>query len=231
MDISIFKAVGPIMIGPSSSHTAGAAKLARIARGIVSAPFHHVQFGLHGSFAKTYHGHGTDRALVAGVLGLYEDDDRLSNSFALAEQAELHWEFVEVDLDGMHENSVRMRFTLNDGTLQEVIGSSIGGGQIVIRSINGFDTEYSAQSSALIIRQNDRPGVISEVSGVLAQEGINIGVMRVSRSARGETAFCIIETDDWIAPALEQRLATLPNILSVRAINLSKREDEPCTPI
>lgn len=219
------------MIGPSSSHTAGAARLARVARMIVAAPFSHVCFALHGSFAKTFRGHGTDRALVAGVLGLREDDERLADSFALARQAGLSWEFTEADLGGMHENSVRMTFTLADGSRQEVTGSSIGGGQIVIRSIDGFETEYSAQSSALIIRQYDRPGVISEVSGVLAGHGINIAVMRVSRSARGETAFCVIETDDWIPGEIEATLRTLPNLISVRAINLIDREESVCTKI
>ena len=219
------------MIGPSSSHTAGAARLARIARLIVAAPFSHVCFALHGSFAKTYRGHGTDRALVAGALGLREDDERLADSFALARQAGLSWEFAEADLGGMHENSVRMTFTLTDGSRQEITGSSIGGGQIVIRSINGFETEYSAQSSALIIRQYDRPGVVSEVSGVLAGHGINIAVMRVSRSARGETAFCIIETDDWIPWEVEATLRELPKIISVRAINLIDREESTCTVI
>lgn len=219
------------MIGPSSSHTAGAARLARIARLIVAAPFSHVCFALHGSFAKTYRGHGTDRALVAGALGLREDDERLADSFALARRVGLSWEFTEADLGGMHENSVRMTFTLTDGSRQEITGSSIGGGQIVIRSINGFETEYSAQSSALIIRQYDRPGVVSEVSGVLAGHGINIAVMRVSRSARGETAFCIIETDDWIPREVEATLRELPNIISVRAINLIDREESTCTAI
>ena len=219
------------MIGPSSSHTAGAARLARIARLIVAAPFSHVCFALHGSFAKTYRGHGTDRALVAGALGLREDDERLADSFALARRAGLSWEFTEADLGGMHENSVRMTFTLTDGSRQEITGSSIGGGQIVIRSINGFETEYSAQSSALIIRQYNRPGVVSEVSGVLAGHGINIAVMRVSRSARGETAFCIIETDDWIPREVEATLRELPNIISVRAINLIDREESTCTAI
>ena len=219
------------MIGPSSSHTAGAARLARIARLIVAAPFSHGCFALHGSFAKTYRGHGTDRALVAGALGLREDDERLADSFALARRAGLSWEFTEADLGGMHENSVRMTFTLTDGSRQEITGSSIGGGQIVIRSINGFETEYSAQSSALIIRQYDRPGVVSEVSGVLAGHGINIAVMRVSRSARGETAFCIIETDDWIPREVEATLRELPNIISVRAINLIDREESTCTAI
>ena len=230
MELSLFDVLGPVMIGPSSSHTAGAARLADVARQI-AGEFVHVSFGLHGSFARTYRGHGTDRALVAGALGLREDDERLADSFALARRAGLSWEFTEADLGGMHENSVRMTFTLTDGSRQEITGSSIGGGQIVIRSINGFETEYSAQSSALIIRQYDRPGVVSEVSGVLAGHGINIAVMRVSRSARGETAFCIIETDDWIPREVEATLRELPNIISVRAINLIDREESTCTAI
>ena len=229
--MNVFDIIGPVMIGPSSSHTAGAARLGRIARALLGQRPVRADILLHGSFAKTYRGHGTDRALVAGALGLREDDERLADSFALARRAGLSWEFTQADLGGMHENSVRMTFTLTDGSRQEITGSAIGGGLIVIRSINGFETEYSAQSSALIIRQYDRPGVVSEVSGVLAGHGINIAVMRVSRSARGETAFCIIETDDWIPREVEATLRELPNIISVRAINLIDREESTCTAI
>ena len=229
--MDLFDIIGPVMVGPSSSHTAGAARIGQVTLSLLGEPVAGAKIGFHGSFAKTYRGHGTDRALVAGALGLREDDERLADSFALARQAGLSWEFAEADLGGMHENSVRMTFTLTDGSRQEITGSSIGGGQIVIRSINGFETEYSAQSSALIIRQYDRPGVVSEVSGVLAGHGINIAVMRVSRSARGETAFCIIETDDWIPREVEATLRELPKIISVRAINLIDREESTCTVI
>ena len=224
MDISVFQAVGPVMIGPSSSHTAGAARLARIARIIVARPFDHVTFGMHGSFAQTYRGHGTDRALVAGALGFSEDDERISNSFALGKQAGLTWEFYPIELQNVHENSVKMTFFMKDGSRQEIIGSSIGGGQIVIYSINGFSTDISAQSSTLVISQNDRRGVISDVSRVLAEVGINIGTMKVSRNARGETAFCIIETDGSIDDAVVERLKEVNNVLSGRAINLSEGE-------
>lgn len=224
MDISVFKAVGPIMIGPSSSHTAGAARLARIARLIVAEPFDYVSFGLHGSFAQTYKGHGTDRALVAGALGLAEDDERIADAFALAEQAGLGWDFYPVELQNVHENSVRMTFSMRGGGKQEIIGSSIGGGQIIICAINGFLTDISAQSSTLVISQNDRRGVISDVSRVLAEVGMNIGTMKVSRVARGETAFCIIETDGPIDDAVVARLRGVNNVLSVRAINLGEGE-------
>lgn len=224
MDISVFKAVGPIMIGPSSSHTAGAARLARIARTIVAAPFSHVSFGLHGSFSKTYKGHGTDRALVAGALGFFEDDERIANAFELGKKAGLTWDFYPIELNNVHENSVKMTFSMKDGSTQEIIGSSIGGGQIVICSINGFTTEISAQLSTLVISQNDRRGVISDVSRVLSESGINIGTMKVSRNAKGETAFCIIETDSWIDDDDVDRIKCVKNVLSVRAINLSERE-------
>lgn len=224
MDISVFKAVGPIMVGPSSSHTAGAARLARIARTIVAAPFSHVSFGLHGSFAQTYKGHGTDRALVAGALGFFEDDERIANAFEQGKKAGITWGFYPIELENVHENSVKITFLMKDGSRQEIVGSSIGGGQIIICSINGFTTEISAQSSTLVISQNDRKGVISEVSHVLSESGINIGTMKVSRNAKGETAFCIIETDDWIADDIVESIKHVNNILSVRAINLSERE-------
>ena len=224
MDISIFKAVGPIMVGPSSSHTAGAARLARIARTIVAAPFNHVSFGLHGSFAQTHRGHGTDRALVAGALGFYEDDERIVDAFAYGEAAGLGWDFYTTKLHNAHENSVKMTFSMCDGGKQEIVGSSIGGGQIVIHEINGFATDITAQSSTLVISQNDRRGVISEVSRVLADSGINIGTMKVSRNARGETAFCIIETDGSIHDDVVARIKQVNHVLSVRAINLTERE-------
>ncbi|MFV0496699.1 MAG: L-serine ammonia-lyase, iron-sulfur-dependent subunit beta [Candidatus Fimivivens sp.] len=224
MDISIFEAVGPVMIGPSSSHTAGAARLARIARTIVAGPFNHVSFGMHGSFAQTYRGHGTDRALVAGALGFHEDDERIANAFALGEQAGLTWDFSPMELLDVHENSVKMTFFMKDGSRQEIIGSSIGGGQIIIRAINGFLTDISVQSSTLVISQNDRRGVISDISRVLAQVGMNIATMKVSRHARGETAFCIIETDAPIDDGVVARLKQLNNVRSVQAINLSEGE-------
>lgn len=182
MDISIFDVVGPIMIGPSSSHTAGAAKLSRVARLIVKEPFTHISFGLHGSFAKTYKGHGTDKALVAGALGLSEDSEALADSFKLAKNQGLEFDFYEIELEGVHENTVKMTLTMLDGSQNVVVGSSIGGGQIEIIEINGFVTNMSLQLPTIVINQYDKKGVISEVSGILAEHSLNIATMKLSRT-------------------------------------------------
>ena len=224
MELSIFDVVGPVMIGPSSSHTAGAARLARAARMIVDEPFTHVRFGLYGSFEKTYRGHGTDRALVAGALGLAEYDERLADSFSLAKQAGLTWEFAADDLDGLHENSVRMTFTTADGSSREIVGSSIGGGQIIIRRIDGFETEIEARSVTLVVMQNDRPGVIRDITRVLAEQGINIGVMKLSRRARGDVACTVIETDAPVPAHAVRAIAALDNIIRVQALDLREEE-------
>lgn len=221
MNISIFDVVGPVMIGPSSSHTAGAARLARFAALAVADPFSHVDFGLHGSFAKTGKGHGTDRALVAGALGMGEDDEDLVNAFEIARERGLTWSFSIVDLEGHHENSVKMTFSLDDGRKTAVTGSSIGGGRIVIHTIGDFTVDYTAESSALILRQMDRKGIISDTSRVLAARNINIGVMRLSRSAKGGEACCVIETDGDIPEEVLEEVRQLPHILAAQAINIS----------
>lgn len=219
MNISIFEVTGPVMIGPSSSHTAGAARLARAAAMIVTAPFTHVTFGLHGSFAKTYRGHGTDKALVAGVLGLGADDERLRDAFTLARERGLTYDFREADLKGMHENSVRMEFTLTDGSVRRVAGSSIGGGQILICEIDGIQLELSAQLPTLVIRQYDKKGVVSNVTRVLANHDINIGVMKVSRTSKGREALCVIETDNPLTQETVDLVRAQDNIISVQALN------------
>lgn len=219
MDISVFEVVGPLMIGPSSSHTAGAARLARAAAKIMDTPIKKVSFGLHGSFAKTYKGHGTDIALVAGVLGIKEDDERLRNAFEIAKEQNLIFDFYEVELENVHENSVLMTFILEDNRVREIVGSSIGGGQILIRKIDGFDTELSLNSSTLVIGQEDRVGMVNEISKVLAKHGINIGVMTVKRNERGAQACCIIETDSYISGEVVEGLKRIEHIISVQAIN------------
>lgn len=220
MDISIFDVIGPIMIGPSSSHTAGAAKLSRVARMIVKKPFHHISFGLHGSFAKTYKGHGTDKALVAGALGLSENSEALASSFELAKNQGITFDFYEIELEGVHENTVKMTLTMLDGSTNVVIGSSIGGGQITIIEINGFATDMSLQLPTIVINQYDKKGVISEVSSILAEHSLNIATMKLSRTAKGDRACCIIEIDGVIPEEIEKEIMGNKNIIDVKVINI-----------
>ncbi|MDR1559114.1 MAG: L-serine ammonia-lyase, iron-sulfur-dependent subunit beta [Clostridiales bacterium] len=219
MDISVFEVAGPVMIGPSSSHTAGAARLARIAARIAAEPFHHVSFGLHGSFARTYKGHGTDRALLAGALGMREDDERLADSFDIAAERGVGYDFHEMDLDGFHENSVEMVFALDSGKPFSVTGSSLGGGRIAVKRINGFNLDFTAHVPTLVIEQRDEKGVISEITGVLANHGINIGTMRVSRTAKGETACCVIELDAEVSEDIVARIKGLNHVITAIAVH------------
>ena len=219
MEISIFEAVGPIMVGPSSSHTAGAARLGRMAAKLVEGTFTHVDFGLHGSFAKTYQGHGTDLALVAGVLGLRQDDERLKDAFALAKERGITYTFYETEISGAHENTVCMSFSMADGSTREIIGSSIGGGQIKICSIDGFPLEMSLNMTTLIIMHKDAKGVVYQITRALAANDINIATMKLNRQEKGALACCVIETDSDIPDAVVEELKTIEAVYSVKEIN------------
>ncbi len=226
MDISVFDVIGPIMTGPSSSHTAGAARLARIAAEICEKPFGKVAFGLSGSFAKTGAGHGTDKALLAGVMGFFEDDERISDSYKYADARKLIYRFYEIDLNEQYENSCKITFYCNDGSRTTVVGSSIGGGRIVVTKINGVPTELYAESPTILINQVDQKGVISSITQLLAWQGINIAVMRLSRQVKGQSATTIIETDDIVPTHLKNLLMQLDGIRDVRILNFSDKEEQ-----
>jgi L-serine dehydratase len=219
MGVSIFQVAGPIMIGPSSSHTAGAARLARIAARI-AGEFDFVSFGLHGSFAKTGKGHGTDKALLAGVMGIREDDESIAEAFSIADEKGIGYEFHEVELPGIHENSVRIAFYKNGVLLCTVDGSSLGGGAVLISRIDGYEVEVSGDLPTIFIRQLDTRGVLSHITTVLAEEGINIATMKVSRKSRSEEATCVIEVDDVVEEKTLENIERNPNIYSVKFIRL-----------
>jgi len=216
---SSFDIIGPIMVGPSSSHTAGAARLGKVARSIAGKDFKKVTFYLHGSFAKTYRGHGTDRALVAGILGMETYDDRLKYSLDIAKNEGIEIEFVETDLGDVHPNTVKIAFLKNDGKVFEVVGSSIGGGNIIITEINGDKVEFTGDYPTLIVKQRDVKGMISSVTAILASQNINIATMKVTRRAKGREALMIIETDVEISDYLLNVIERVENILSAKAIN------------
>lgn len=221
MEISIFEVLGPIMIGPSSSHTAGAAKIARIARSVANEDIKKVIFSLHGSFAKTYKGHGTDKALVAGILGLREDNEDIRNSFMLAQQQGVEFEFTETELKNSHDNAVMIEIYDSHNIRHKVIGYSIGGGRILIANIDDFEVEISAENPVIIIKQKDKKGVISDITSLLAKNNINIGVMRVSRKEKGLVASTVIETDDEVPLSIIEQLSCIENIDDVKVMNFA----------
>lgn len=192
---SIFDVLGPIMIGPSSSHTAGAARLAKIASSIAGENIVNVKFYLHGSFMHTYKGHGTDRALLAGIMGLDPYDEKLRNSFELAEKRNLKYEFIPQDLGPVHPNTVKFEIENASGTKTVILGSSTGGGAVLITNINGYEVKFTGDYFTIIVNYPDVKGVITSVSSILSQEGINIATMNVSRKSKGKEATMIIETD------------------------------------
>ncbi len=220
MKINLLDVVGPVMIGPSSSHTAGAAKLAKTAMLINAKPFKKVIFGLGGSFAQTYKGHFTDLALVAGVLGMSEDDENLQNSFEIAKEKGLIYEFCKVDIPSNYENTLRVTFILEDDSEYFIEGASLGGGRILITNINSLNCEIEATCPTIIIKQQDVKGVISDISTILAFNNINIGVMKVSREQRGEFAYSVIECDQEIDTDIVTSLERVNNVISVVLVNV-----------
>ena len=195
VNASIFDIIGPVMVGPSSSHTAGACKLANVARTIVEPGFNEVDFYLHGSFAATYKGHGTNRALVGGILGYGPEDDRIINSFEYAKKEGIEYKFIETDLGDVHPNTVRMVFKYPDGRPNaDVEGSSIGGGAIVITKILGNSIEYHATKPTLFMGYHEQKGVIAYVSGILYDNGYNINVMKTIKD--GDNVMLVCELDE-----------------------------------
>lgn len=216
---SAFDILGPIMIGPSSSHTAGAARLAKIAAKIAGGKIKKVRFLLHGSFAKTYRGHGTDRALVAGILGMDPKDERLRTSMEIAKEKGLEFSFEEVDLgDDVHPNTVKFILTTEEGTEVTIVGSSIGGGNIEIFEVEGQKLRFTGEYPTLIINHIDVPGVIYKVTTILYKHDVNIATMNVYRKAKGKEAAMVVEIDHAINDSILKEIENVEQIISVDQI-------------
>lgn len=222
--VSIFDVIGPIMVGPSSSHTAGAVRLGRMGRAILGRQPEHVLIELHGSFAQTGQGHGTDKAIIAGLLAMAPADERLPFSFAHAQGAGLRFEFGTIDLgDDVHPNTVRMTLTAGDETVR-VTGASLGGGQMEINQIEDYAVRFTGDYETLLIMAEDRPGTVNTITGWLLQHGINVAFLRVERQKRGGDAIMIVETDE--APPTDALIRDLDGIDWVRWVrHVEKIED------
>lgn len=220
-EISVFDVIGPNMIGPSSSHTAGALRIALMAGKISKGNPKHVRFVLYGSFARTYKGHGTDRALLGGILGMNTEDPRIRDSFRLAEEAGITYEFVPFEEpNDYHPNTVEVIITNEEGITTSVLGVSIGGGQAKLKQINGVDISMSGNLNTLFIQQQDTPGVIAHISKCLNEYNVNIAFMKLYRDKKGESAYTIIETDEKISPQLLEYITSYPSIRSAMIIDL-----------
>lgn len=215
--IGLFDVVGPIMVGPSSSHTAGAVRLGQATRRILGKDVTKAQITLHGSFAATYWGHRTNVALIAGLLGMTMDDERVPHALEMAEEAGLEYTFEHGDLGDVHPNSVRI-VAEGSGDRITVAGASVGGGRIHIFEVNGFEVGVDGSYTTLLSRHRDEPGVIAEVTKVLAIHGINIAFLDVSRKTRGSDALLLAQTDDMIPDIALQHVLRVPGVIAVRIL-------------
>lgn len=207
--------LGPVMIGPSSSHTAGAARIGRIALRLLNEPVARAEIGFHGSFAKTGSGHGTDRAVVGGLMDMDTSDERLRDSLELAKQSGMQVTFETVELKNAHPNTVRLRLTGVNGKKLEMVAASVGGGSVEVRELDGLPISFTGMAHTLIICQKDAPGMIASVSSLLAGASVNIATMRVARQAAGKRAIMVLELDALPDEAIIAALRAMTNISSV----------------
>lgn len=218
----IFDVIGPVMIGPSSSHTAGAARIGNMARAIFDKKLAKVEFYLHGSFFKTRKGHGTDRALLAGVMGIRHDDVKIRDAYDIADKKGISYDFFKADLGEVHPNSVKIVLYDKKGTFTEIVGSSIGGGKIIITKINSTDVEIDGEYSSLITKHIDKPGVIAKITKALAEFEINIAFMKVFRHSRGDVARLVIQVDNDISDTALKTIADFDEVVEIKFIESIK---------
>ncbi len=223
--MTIFDIMGPVMVGPSSSHTAGACRIGLIARKLLGAPPVRAELLLHGSFAATGSGHGTDRALVAGLLGMGPDDPRIPSSFALAAEAGLAFQFGKTVLRDAHPNTVLLRLSAADGRELEVVASSLGGGRVKVCAVDGLEASFTGDYPTLIVRNEDRPGQVAEVANILSRRQVNIATMKLYRNMRGGLAIMVIESDQAIWREAIDELRACPGIVGVTYLDMRVGEE------
>lgn len=223
--INIFDMMGPVMVGPSSSHTAGAARIGNMGRTLLGEEVARADIGLYGSFAETGYGHGTDRALLAGLLGMKPDDLRIPNAYEEANRAGMAYSLRTVELRDAHPNTALLELTGKSGKKLTLQASSIGGGAIVVNKIDGIDVNFTGDFNTLIVRNQDESGSVAAITSILSQVHINVANMSVNRHRRGGDALMVIETDQHIKPRQVEFLSELPGILSVTYYDKEDDED------
>lgn len=213
--MDLFDLIGPVMIGPSSSHTAGAARIGLTARLLLGEDVAQAEIGFHGSFAKTYRGHGTDRAIAGGLMGMAVDDPHLRDSLTLAPCRGLTLHFGTVNIRNAHPNTVQLSLVGITGRSLTMEAASVGGGNIAIRKLDGMNVDFTGKEHTLIIRQSDAPGVIAAVTGAVAEGGINIATMQVYRRQAGGDAIMVLELDGKPSDAVLESIRCLKTVMSV----------------
>ena len=208
--VSLLDIIGPIMVGPSSSHTAGACRLGLLARALVGGTPQTARIELHGSFARTGEGHGTDKAIAGGLMGFRPDDERLRTALEIAEQEQLDYRFEKTTIsDEAHPNTVRMTVE-RDGRTSVMTGSSLGAGRVVITEIDGYPVEVTGNYDTIVLVAEDVRGSVARIAGVLAEHGLNIATLRLTRKQRGGDAFMVIEIDDAPSEQVRDEVRALP---------------------
>ena len=211
--------LGPVMVGPSSSHTAGAVRIGLIARRLLGGQPATAKITLSGSFAATGTGHGTDRALVAGLLGMKPDDIRIPDSFALAVEQGLAFTFDKIELKEAHPNTAILQLSTAGGRELEVQASSLGGGRIMVNKLDGINVNFNGDSPTLIVHNLDQPGHVAEVTSMLSHKSVNIATMQLYRNHRGGYAVMVIETDQDIPAEALRWLSRLEGVIKVTYLN------------
>jgi len=220
---NVFSIIGPAMVGPSSSHTAGAVRIGRVARQLLGAQPERARITLYGSFAETYQGHGTDLALVGGLLDYDTDDARIRTSLTDAEELGIEIAFVTGHGTFPHPNTAKLQLW-GKGKQAEIVGASIGGGNIHIHGMNGFDVNCSGEFPTLVIVHTDHPGVLAGITKILCESNTNIGYMDVDRKGRSGEAMTVVETDSPVPPDTLERILQLPYINHVSVIDLTRKD-------
>lgn len=223
--MDIFDILGPVMVGPSSSHTAGAARIGNMARILLGEEPAAARIHLCGSFAETGPGHGTDRALLGGLLGMKPDDLRIPFAFDEAKKAGLAYEFDEIELRDAHPNTALIEALGKNGRHLEVQAASVGGGRIEVSKLDGIEVSFTGEYNTLIIRNHDESGVIAAVATILNQLRINVANMSLCRPKRGGTALMVIETDQHIKASQVAFLSELEGIISVTYYDKEAEDD------
>ena len=222
MVMNLFDILGPVMVGPSSSHTAGAARIGYVALRLLEDEPVKADIVLHGSFATTGVGHGTDKALVAGLLGMAPDDIRIPQSFELAKKNGLHFSFTNKTLKDAHPNTAVLKLTGKNGKQLEIQAASIGGGRIMIHKLDGVSVVFSAEKPTLIVYNQDQPGYVAQVTTSLSQRNVNIATMNLYRDKRGGFAVMVIETDQKIP---QEAIGMLEQLKGIRKVSYIDTEE------